>query len=151
MDKMQWGTELWDKYLELCSHTNTGIEFLDSHVASFIKERGKIESEYAKSLRTLVKKYTPKDSVSTSISGPGAKSDKNGPANSGPVSIMSLNTSPEEEYTHMKAYKQVNNDNNNNNYYYNNNNNNNDNNATTNDNQFSINRIIRIQFTYSNI
>ena len=26
---MNWGTELWDKYDDLCSHTNNGIEFLE--------------------------------------------------------------------------------------------------------------------------
>ena len=101
---MQWGTELWDKYGELCAHTSTGIDFLDSHVASFVKERGKIEVEYAKSLRALVKRYTPKESAPSSSTV--TKPEKNVPAGSGPVSIMSLNA-PEEEYTHMKAYKLV--------------------------------------------
>ena len=103
--KMEWGTELWDKYGELCNHTSYGIEFLDSHVAAFVKERGKIESDYAKSLRALVKKYTPKENASTVPTKP----DKNGPTLTltGPVSIISLNTTQDEEYSHMTAYKQV--------------------------------------------
>jgi len=75
-------------------------------VASFVKERGKIECEYAKSLRALVKKYTPKEAPPST--GTGAKPEKNAPAGSGPISIMSLNPAPEEEFTHLKAYKQVN-------------------------------------------
>ncbi len=106
---MQWGTELWDKYGDLCTHTSAGIDFLDTHVASFVKERGKIEVEYAKSLRALVKRYTPKESAASSsstLTSAVTKPEKNAPAGSGPVSIMSLNA-PEEEYTHLKAYKVV--------------------------------------------
>ena len=60
---MSWGSELWDKYDDLYRHTYVGIELLESSVASFVKERGKIEGEYASKLRKLVEKYTPKDSV----------------------------------------------------------------------------------------
>ena len=76
---MSWGAELWDKYHELSQTSHYGIEFLDNSVANFIKERGKLEADYAKNLRSLVKKYTPKDIVR--------------PA--------------DEEYSHMKAYKVV--------------------------------------------
>ena len=102
--KMEWGTELWDKYGDLCNHTSNGIEFLDTQVASFVKERGRLESDYAKSLRALVKKFTPKESSTVTVS---SKPDKNGPTVTGPVSIMSLNTTQDEEYSHMTAYKQV--------------------------------------------
>ncbi len=57
---MSWGTELWDKYSELTHHAQNGIDFLEYSVASFVKERGKVEAEYAKQLRALVKKYSPK-------------------------------------------------------------------------------------------
>ena len=78
---MSWGTELWDKYSELTHHTQNGIDFLENSVAGFIKERGKVEAEYAKSLRSLVKKYAPKEG--------------------------SNRQQGEEELTHIKAYKQV--------------------------------------------
>ncbi|TRY73831.1 hypothetical protein TCAL_01926 [Tigriopus californicus] len=73
-----WGTELWDKYQDLTSHTQRGIDFLESSVGSFIKERGKIEDQYAKSLRGLVKKFSIKD-----------------------------NPKPDEEFTYIKAYKKM--------------------------------------------
>ena len=78
---MSWGTELWDKYSELTHHTQNGIDFLENSVGGFIKERGKVEAEYAKSLRSLVKKYAPKE----------GNNRQQG----------------EEELTHIKAYKQV--------------------------------------------
>ena len=87
--KMSWGTELWDKYEDLCRYSVSGIDFLENSVADFIKERGKVEKEYAKSLRALVKKYTPKSS---------ANQDRN----SGPQSLKL-----EDEYTHLEAYKEV--------------------------------------------
>ena len=77
---MSWGTELWDKYSELTHHAASGIDFLEGHVAAFIKERGQIEAEYAKSLRKLVRRFTPK---------------------------AEANNNPNEEYTHLRAYKQV--------------------------------------------
>ena len=101
--KLQWGTELWDKYTELCSHTSSGIDFLDSQIAAFVKERGKVEFEYAKSLRALVKRFTPKEPAPL----PEKKPDKNAPQGSGPVSIISLSTPAEEEYSHVMAFKQV--------------------------------------------
>ena len=57
---MSWGTELWDKYEDLCSHTNSGIDFLEKSVAEFIKERGRVEKLHAKNLRDLVKRFMPK-------------------------------------------------------------------------------------------
>ncbi len=67
------------------------------------KERGKIEFEYAKNLRALVKKFTPKEPVQV----PEKKPEKTGQLGSGPVSILSLNAPAEEEYSHLKAFKQV--------------------------------------------
>jgi hypothetical protein len=74
-----WGCELWDKYGELSSHTSSGIEFLESYVASFVRERGKVEARYAVDLRALVKKFSPKE----------------------------VKRPTEEEFTHMRGYKQV--------------------------------------------
>ena len=107
--KLQWGTELWDKYSDLCTHASSGLEFLDSSVASFVKERGKIEFEYAKSLRTLIKKYTPKETIPPAPADkkPDKKPDKNASNGSGPMSIMSIAAPAEEEYSHMKSFKQV--------------------------------------------
>ncbi len=80
---MSWGSELWDKYPELTHHVQNGIDFLENSVASFIRERGKVEAEYAKSLRALVKRYAPKEGAYGS------------------------SRAPDEEFTHIKAYKQV--------------------------------------------
>ncbi|XP_064416109.1 formin-binding protein 1-like isoform X2 [Latimeria chalumnae] len=56
---MSWGTELWFDNLE--KHTQWGIDFLERY-AKFVKERLEIEQNYAKQLRSLVKKYCPKRS-----------------------------------------------------------------------------------------
>ena len=125
---MSWGTELWDRYDSMCTYTATGIDFLDNSVAQFVKERGKIENEYASKLRTLVKKFSPKDmpSANGTHSGPNKPSDakpsrsasragtlkrnKNGgkDAESGRSGPKSLGTTQQsDEYGHMNAYKQV--------------------------------------------
>jgi hypothetical protein len=99
---MSWGTELWDKYEDLCSFSSTGIDFLEKSVAEFIKERGKLEKEYAKSLRILVRKYVPKCS-----NGSAKGSDKtDNKGDSGPASI-SIRCAADEEFTHLTAYKEV--------------------------------------------
>lgn len=77
--KMSWGEELWDKYPDLMHHTQAGIDFLENFVGNLMKDRAKVEAEYAKSLRALVKKYTPKES----------------------------GRPPQEQFTHVRAYKQV--------------------------------------------
>ncbi|XP_037038980.1 formin-binding protein 1-like isoform X3 [Bradysia coprophila] len=56
---MNWGTELWDQYDNLASHTQRGIEFLDKY-GNFVRDRCTIEQEYAAKLRRLVKNYQPK-------------------------------------------------------------------------------------------
>ncbi|XP_034559299.1 formin-binding protein 1-like isoform X1 [Notolabrus celidotus] len=58
---MSWGTELWDQFDNLDKHTQWGIDFLERY-AKFVKERLDIEQNYAKQLRSLVKKYCPKRS-----------------------------------------------------------------------------------------
>jgi len=89
---MSWGTELWDKYEDLCRYSVSGIDFLENSVADFIKERGKVEKEYAKSLRALVKKYTPKNSEV-----------KDRHSKDGPQSLRL----EDEKYTHLEAYKEM--------------------------------------------
>lgn len=56
---MNWGTELWDQYDNIASHTQRGIEFLDKY-GNFVRDRCTIEQEYAAKLRRLVKNYQPK-------------------------------------------------------------------------------------------
>ncbi|XP_066916625.1 formin-binding protein 1-like [Clytia hemisphaerica] len=51
-----WGIDLWDQRDIVEKHTSNGIDFLE-RCASFVKERIRIEQEYAKSLRRLVKQY----------------------------------------------------------------------------------------------
>ncbi|XP_015905926.1 formin-binding protein 1 homolog isoform X3 [Parasteatoda tepidariorum] len=53
---MSWGTELWDQYDHLASHSLKGIEFLEKY-SQFVKDRCAIENEYANKLRKLTKNY----------------------------------------------------------------------------------------------
>ncbi len=98
---MSWGTELWDKYEDLCGHTTAGVDFLEKSVADYIKERGKVEKEYAKSLRALVKKFAPKSDKHAS--------DKNNDnkAESGPASLSVRQALAEDEFSYLTAYKEV--------------------------------------------
>jgi len=50
------GIDLWDQRDVIEKHTHSGIDFIDK-CASFVKERIRVEQEYAKSLRRLVKAY----------------------------------------------------------------------------------------------
>ena len=105
---MSWGTELWDKYEDLCSHTNSGIDFLEKSVAEFIKERGRVEKLHAKNLRDLVKKFMPKG-VGNPVTRKSTQGLTNNGANdtlSGPASIA-MRAEADEEYTHLLAYKEV--------------------------------------------
>eukprot|EP00112_Aurelia_sp_Birch-Aquarium-sp1_P011318 Seg238.9 transcript_id=Seg238.9/GoldUCD/mRNA.D3Y31 product="Formin-binding protein 1-like" protein_id=Seg238.9/GoldUCD/D3Y31 len=54
---MSWGLELWDQRDHVEKHTQQGIDFLDK-CANFVKARSKIEQDYAKELRKLVKSYS---------------------------------------------------------------------------------------------
>ena len=58
---MPWGGELWDRYDSVLSHVTRGTEELATFYAKFIKERGDIEKEYAKSLRKIIAKYHQKE------------------------------------------------------------------------------------------
>ena len=62
-----WGTDLWDKRAVFETHTQNGIDFLDKS-AAFIKDRIRIEQEYAKSLRRLVKQYQFKKTKDDQVS-----------------------------------------------------------------------------------
>ncbi|XP_030756477.1 formin-binding protein 1-like isoform X3 [Sitophilus oryzae] len=59
VESPNWGTELWDQYDNLSTHTLKGIEFLEKY-GHFVRDRALIESEYASKLRRLVKSYQPK-------------------------------------------------------------------------------------------
>ncbi|KAF7690984.1 cdc42-interacting protein 4 homolog isoform X4 [Silurus meridionalis] len=56
---MDWGTELWDQNDVLEKHTQSGLDLVDKYI-KFVKERTEIEQSYAKQLRNLTKKYSPK-------------------------------------------------------------------------------------------
>eukprot|EP00057_Strongylocentrotus_purpuratus_P008479 XP_011662953.1 PREDICTED: formin-binding protein 1 isoform X16 [Strongylocentrotus purpuratus] len=56
---MSWGTDLWDQISNLEKHTDRGIDYVD-RFGSFVKERQKIEIEYASQLKKLHKNYLPK-------------------------------------------------------------------------------------------
>ncbi|KAF6019093.1 hypothetical protein EB796_022590 [Bugula neritina] len=56
---MNWGTELWDQFDKVTDHTQKGIEFCERYT-HFIKDRAKIEADYANALRRLTKSYLPK-------------------------------------------------------------------------------------------
>ena len=106
---MSWGTELWDKYEDLCSHTNSGIDFLEKSVAEFIKERGRVEKLHAKNLRDLVKRFMPKgigNPTNPKQTGTQGLTNNGVNSDSGPASIA-MRAEADEEYTHLLAYKEV--------------------------------------------
>merc|ERR1712179_48753 len=61
IDIMSWGTELWDKNVELYGHMDGAIQFLQKYVCEFIDKRGKLEAKYARDLKSLVNSYLPKE------------------------------------------------------------------------------------------
>ncbi|XP_061169788.1 formin-binding protein 1-like isoform X5 [Saccostrea echinata] len=56
---MSWGTELWDQYDTIATHTQKGIDFCE-RFTHFLKDRCSIELKYASDLKRLVKNYQPK-------------------------------------------------------------------------------------------
>ena len=74
---MSWGNELWDKYesvlkevrekiivetlLTLCMKVVQAGKELDCWYGGFLKERSKLEADYARGLRRLVRNYTVKE------------------------------------------------------------------------------------------
>ncbi|XP_032814567.2 formin-binding protein 1-like isoform X10 [Petromyzon marinus] len=56
---MSWGVDLWDQFDNVEKHTQWGIDFLEKY-CKFVKERTEIETNYAKQLRNLTKKYQSK-------------------------------------------------------------------------------------------
>ena len=57
---MSWGEELWDRYDDVVNVVNRSTKELETFYKSFLKERSKIEIEYGKQLRKLIRIYTPK-------------------------------------------------------------------------------------------
>ena len=57
---MSWGEELWDRFDDVVNVVNHGTRELESFYKHFLKERSKIEKEYAHELRKLIKKYSAK-------------------------------------------------------------------------------------------
>jgi len=55
---MSWGVELWDRYDSVVRQVSQSSRELDTWYGSFFKERSRIENEYARSLRKLIKTYT---------------------------------------------------------------------------------------------
>ncbi|XP_066530022.1 cdc42-interacting protein 4 homolog isoform X1 [Hoplias malabaricus] len=56
---MDWGTELWDQCDVIEKHTQSGLDLVEKYI-KFVKERTEIEQNYAKQIRNLTKKYSPK-------------------------------------------------------------------------------------------
>jgi len=57
---MSWGEELWDRYDDVVNVVNRSTKELETFYKGFLKERSKIETEYGKQLRKLIRIYTPK-------------------------------------------------------------------------------------------
>ncbi|XP_062871284.1 cdc42-interacting protein 4 homolog isoform X3 [Trichomycterus rosablanca] len=56
---MDWGTDLWDQYDVIEKHTQSGLDLVEKYI-KLVKERTEIEQSYAKQIRNLTKKYSPK-------------------------------------------------------------------------------------------
>ena len=56
-----WGVELWDGVESVVGEVTSQADQMGQVYAKFIKERGEVEREYARSLRKLVGKYSDKD------------------------------------------------------------------------------------------
>ena len=57
----RWGVELWDGVESVVGEVTDQADQMGQVYAKFIKERGEVEREYARSLRKLVGKYSDKD------------------------------------------------------------------------------------------
>jgi len=119
MSGISWGSELWDGFEPVSKYVDTGLGFVDGWVANFVKERGAIENEYAKRLRHLVDRYTPKGMSLAAASNQNNKDNSKNKKNtlkknqkirsgemataSGPESISII--TQDDEYSHMNAYR----------------------------------------------
>lgn len=56
-----WGSELWDRYDQVTKEVGQGVKDLESWYGGYLKERSKVEADYAKALRKLVKNFTIKE------------------------------------------------------------------------------------------
>ncbi|XP_046845264.1 formin-binding protein 1-like [Xenia sp. Carnegie-2017] len=63
---MAWGNELWDRSDVVANHTQQSIDFIEK-VSKFIKERSRIEQDYAKELKKLCKSYHLKKKEESSL------------------------------------------------------------------------------------
>ena len=62
---MSWGEELWDRYDDVVNVVNHSTKDLETFYKAFLKERSKIETEYGKDLRRLIKKFNRKPPKAT--------------------------------------------------------------------------------------
>lgn len=60
MSELNWGETLWDQWDRVQEHTDNGLEFTKK-CQEFVRDRIKLEIEYAKSLRGLKKRYKLKN------------------------------------------------------------------------------------------
>jgi len=58
---MSWGLELWDRVDAVIGQLGEDTDELSNVFTRFVKERGDLEKEYARGLRKLVARFTPKD------------------------------------------------------------------------------------------
>jgi len=58
---MSWGTELWDKYESVLKEVTQAGKEVDTWYGGYFKDRSKLEAEYARGLRRLVRNYTVKE------------------------------------------------------------------------------------------
>ena len=59
--RADWGLDLWDRYeLVLKEVAGTGRE-LETWYGAFLRDRARLEAEYARGLRKLAKSYTVKE------------------------------------------------------------------------------------------
>ena len=56
-----WGLDLWDRYEGAAREVSQGAKELESWYGGYLRDRAKVETEYAKALRKLVKNYTIKE------------------------------------------------------------------------------------------
>ena len=56
-----WGSELWDKYDNVLREVSGGAKELETWYGGYLKERSKVEADYAKALRKIVKNFTVKE------------------------------------------------------------------------------------------
>ena len=56
-----WGLDLWDRYEGAAREVSQGAKELETWYGAFLRDRAKLEAEYARGLRKLSKSYTVKE------------------------------------------------------------------------------------------